>query len=123
MLENGAKTVSFWSAWKPPHGCQILWRKRDELRNNFRLEMSWTRPKMKSLRRVVFFEITVPFDLVIRTSATELFAMLDKEVESVVDRIVHADSLKLLHRGPRSMRADAERFEAEQKLKGELCPA
>jgi hypothetical protein len=118
MPENGGKTVDLtdcrppaWMDWVPSHkGCSVvsrIWKG-----SHRRILVSWTKAPVKGLKRIEHFWIS-----------SEIGDTFDDQVEAHIDRIVHADSLKLLHRGPRSMRADAERFEAEQKLKGELCPA
>jgi hypothetical protein len=118
MPENGAKTVE---NWQPDHeGCQVICRvSRTEGCSVFvDVTVSWTRPPVKGLDRIKTFKVSAR----VTTNDERTRASLDRYCEEQIDRIVHADSLKLLHRGPRSMRADADRFEAE-KLRGKLCPA
>lgn len=134
MSENGAKTVAppafladqidwaRWNldGWKPPHdvrkiSCQYGPGSGGDVQISVRL--SWVKPKVKGLDRYASFHFVFDWHY-----QGDLIEFLDHLVESEIDRIVHADSLKLLARGNRSQRADTDRFEAEQKLKGELCP-
>ena len=99
MPENGAKTVA---DWRPKQGCRILYRRI--FGGGYWFTVSWVRPLIRGLSRIEIFEVHgySPEDL-------------DRQVDEEIEKILHADSLKLLARGRRTQRADTEHFEAAQK--------
>ena len=112
MCENGGETVNpyQWARdWQPAHkGCSVSLRYRAGIALD--VVVRWVRPPIKGLDRIKYLRV---FGL----SAAEV----KRGSESEISRITDEDSLNLLARGPRSQRADTDRFEAE-KLQGELCP-
>jgi hypothetical protein len=114
MTENGAETVRY---WKPPHGCfRTFSRQRtgpDGL--HFECIVGWEKPPVKGLRRYEFFTV----GCYVNEDVEAAFEFLNHQVERHIDRIVHADSVRLLARKKRTQTADTDRFKIEQ---GELCP-
>lgn len=128
MPENGEKTVQ---DWQPKHqGCSVLyWTTERAWQTEYhRVVVRWVRPPVKGLDRVKFIEFGVFLD----GTVEDAHQVLDLRLECHIDRIVHADSLKLLARGKRSQTADQDRFDLSKRAQnmrkimyeGEtLCPA
>ena len=108
MPENGEKTVR---DWQPKHkGCSVAWMTLTE--DEIEITVRWIRPAVRGLDRIKHITFGVRLD---RLTGEQVLQVLDLRLEAHIDRIVHADSLKLLARGNCSQRADTDRFQAERK--------
>ena len=114
MPENGVKTVT---DWQPPHGCFRTFsrQKSSKFGTYFEAIVGWKKPPVKGLKRYEFFTVGCWLSA---CQPEANIAFLDYQVEQQIDRIVHADSVRLLARGKRTQTADTDRFRIEQ---GELC--
>jgi len=96
--------------WKPPHKCQQILRRlfATELGVLISVDLAWTKPQIKGLKRIEHFEVHAKYD---PSETIDLGAELDTKVEEIISTIVERDVRFLLSR---TSKLDTQHIRAQQ---------